>query len=274
MSKLIAFVAIIIPFHLHAQVGSPRSLEYNTASVGADVRAGWSNPASLAVSPEASIMAEFRLDNPDSGSTRLGQYTLGLNSRGFSLIYQRDRFASGLTGSTWRFSIANQFSRGALGFSYTLYKGAGPSDTGYDVGIRYLAIPMVDLGFVARNIGRPTVRGVAQDLTAVGSVTLIPTNNLRISGEVLAIDPSVGGSTRMGYRALVLLASPSGKTSLVGSLGLDNNLSLGRFSLGLILGGADQGTAMASFDRLGGSTAFESVSLTGASRRRFEAPRR
>jgi hypothetical protein len=274
MLKLIILVVILTPLHLVAQVGSPRSLDYNTASVGTDVRASWSNPASLAVSPEASVMAEFRLDNPDSGSAHLGQYSMGLNSRGFSLVYQKDRFVSGLTGSTWRFSIANQFSRGAFGLSYTLYKGSGPSDTGYDVGIRYLAVPMVDLGFVARNIGRPTVRGVDQNLTAVGSVTLIPINSLRISAEVLAADPSDGGSIQMGYRGLALLASPSGTTSVVGSISLDDNFSLGRLSLGLTLGGADQGTAFASFDRLGGSTGLESVSLTGVSRRRFEAPRR
>ena len=263
----------LFPLQLHAQIGAPRSLQYNTASTGGDVRVSWANPAGLAVSPEASVMGEFRLDLLDSGSTRLGQYTLGFNSRGYSLVYQRDRFENGLVGSTWRFSVANQFPGGAIGLSYTLYKGSGTSDTGYDVGIRYLAIPKVDLGFVVRNIGRPSVRGDVLDLTAVGSVTFIPVNTFRISGEILATSASVISSVDLGYHVLLLLASPSGRASAIGRIALDGDLSVGRISIGLSMGGGDQGTVMASFDRSVSSTSLEALSLTAVSRRRF-APRR
>lgn len=267
-------ITTLLPVQLHSQLGVPRALQYHTASMGSDVRASWANPAGLAVSPEASIMAEFRLDVVDSGSNRLGQYTLGLNSRGFSLVYQRDRFENGLTGSTWRFSVANQFPGGAIGLSYTLYKGSETSDTGYDVGIRYLAIPKVDLGFVARNIGQPIVRDEILDPTAVGSVTLIPANSLRISGEVLAVAPSGLTSVELGYRFLLLLTSPSGTSSLTGSVTLDDNLSVGRLSVGLSLGGTAQGMVMTSFDQVAGSASLEAISFTGVSRRRFAPLRR
>ncbi len=263
------WIVALVPAQLHAQIGSPRSLEYLTASMGNDVRASFANPAGLAVTPEASVMGEIRIDKPDNGSSRLGQVTLGLNSRGFSLVYQKDRFISGLSGSTWRLSIANQFNGGAIGVSYTLYKGSGPSDTGFDVGVRLFPTPNLDIGFVARNIGRPALRRETLDPTAVSSISFLPIRNLRVSGEILAADLPGSGGLEFTYRALVLISEPSGFTSVFGSVTLNDNASLGRFSLGVSFGTPDQLMATSSFDRIGGSTGFEAVSLTGASVRRF-----
>ena len=73
-----------------AQTLPARSGDYLFVTNAVDARALWVNPAGLGVVPEASIMGEFSL-TPGGGDVRLAQYTVGLNSRGFSIGYRRNR---------------------------------------------------------------------------------------------------------------------------------------------------------------------------------------
>ena len=154
-----------------------RSGDYLFASTAADARALWVNPAGLAVSMEASVLAEFVLQRPVDGDLRLAQWTLGFNSRGFSIGYQRDRFDEDPNTGAFRFGLSLPFRRGAIGAAFTFYRGNAvdsTTDRGIDFGARYRLIPPLELGLVLRNVGRPVLRDVQAPLTGVLSAAWFP----------------------------------------------------------------------------------------------------
>src|SRR5207244_1277939 len=106
-----------------------------------------------------------------SAGRRLRQLTLGLNSRGLSLGYQRDLFSSGRRGHTYKLGYAAGRGGLAAGFATALYRG-GTSGTGWDVGILYDWTPALSIGGVLQNIGQPVVRDSTLRLTYVPSATL------------------------------------------------------------------------------------------------------
>ena len=100
-----------------------RSADYLFAASATDARALWVNPAGLAASLEASVMAEIAVERPVDGGLRWAQWAAALNSRGFSLGYQRDRFEDGPSTGTLRFGLALPFPRGAVGAAFSFYSG-------------------------------------------------------------------------------------------------------------------------------------------------------
>src|SRR5207253_2192688 len=122
--------------------------------------------------PDRSAAGPRRRRPGDPGAKgQLRQLTLGLNSRGLSLGYQRDLFSSGRRGHTYKLGYAAGHGGLAAGFATALYRG-GTSGTGWDVGILYDWTPALSIGGVIRNIGQPVVRDSTLHLTYVPSVTL------------------------------------------------------------------------------------------------------
>ena len=134
-----------------------RSEDYLFASSVNDVRALWVNPAGLGIVREASLMGKFSLERRTAGDWRLGQYTLGLNSRGISLGFRRDRLPT-FSNSIIRVGLGLGFPRGAFGAAVSIHRGT-TNDRSLDLGLRLIPLPRVDLGVVLKNIGRPVIRG-------------------------------------------------------------------------------------------------------------------
>ena len=135
-----------------AQTIRPRSADYLFVATASDVRATWINPAGLAAVKEASVMGELVLDAPANGDAQLGQWTVGFNSRGFSIAFQQSRFPDGTNHNLWHFGAGLGFSRGALGVAIAWFTGEGDNDRAGDVGFYYLLASPLSVGVVVRNI--------------------------------------------------------------------------------------------------------------------------
>src|SRR5205807_7260226 len=149
---------------------------------------------------------DLTVGDPGAGG-RLRQVTAGVNSRGFSLGYQRDLFDGGVRGHTYRLGFAGGERRLAAGVATALYRGApGSSGTGWDVGLVYDLTPMLTVGAVVANLGRP----VARD--SVLRVSYTPAATLRLFNEraVLSADAGLTSegvdrkSTRLNSSHLVI----------------------------------------------------------------------
>src|SRR5207247_2330363 len=115
-----------------AQVAPNNATLYLHPTDVSDARALWVNPAGLGHFPEASVHLDLTVGDPGAKG-QLRQLTLGLNSRGLSLGYQRDLFSSGRRGHTYKLGYAAGRGGLAAGFATALYRG-GTSGTGWDVG--------------------------------------------------------------------------------------------------------------------------------------------
>lgn len=266
--------AAFAPAALHAQAGVPRTLDYLTASVGHDVRTNWSNPALLTVVPEASIIAEVRVDNPSLGDLRLGQWTAGFNSRGLSIIYQRDRFTNDTSGTALRIGLASPFGGGALGASYTVFGGTGENVTDLDLGLALTLGPTMTLGLVARHLRTPLVRNRELPLTLVASGSV----RQMVTGIIFSIEANYKKSTAVdpsefGYGGLASWSYPGWPVSIVVAGRTDGSFSEGTLMLGLSLGTSESIFAMPTMSiEQGGGTRLQSVSLTGIASRRLSLP--
>ncbi len=166
--------AALNPDRLVAQQFFPnRAAAYLFPTDVHDARAIWVNPAGLGVLREASVYAEVGVGDPGSRG-RLRQINAGFNSRGLSFGYQRDFFDGGVRGSTIRLGLAGGAGGLAAGFAVARYGGGGTNETGWDLGMSYVARPGLTLGVVAANLGQPIVRGVRQRLTYIPGLTWHP----------------------------------------------------------------------------------------------------
>ncbi len=160
---LVVSAACVTP--LRAQFRNARSADYLFLTSVTDIRAAWVNPAGLAVVPEASLLGEFVIGRMPNGDFHFDQYTIGFNSRGLSVAYQRDRFENGPSTNIVRISSSLPMARGGLGVSVSWYAAEGPNDRDFDVGFLYSLNRMTVVGLTARHIGRAEVAGIKMPLT-------------------------------------------------------------------------------------------------------------
>jgi hypothetical protein len=249
---------------LAAQTLPPRSTDYLFVTNATDARALWVNPAGLNVTPEASIFAEFALRRNQS-NLRMEQYTVGFNSRGLSLGYQRNRPPGASAVSVLRAGLGIPMARGAIGLSGARHSQDSTKSKELDLGILVLATTSFQLGAAVRHIGRPTIEGVELPITAVAGVQWTAAR-LQLSSEVLATEQRAPGESgyqfgyRVGTRVMVLSGSLPLMTIAAANLG-----STGRirgFSVGLTLGMATQVTSIGSAVTRGNSPVFEQFSAT------------
>lgn len=252
-----------------AQVAPNRSTLYLVPTDVTDARALWVNPAGLGLFPEASLNLDITVGDPGS-SGRLRQYTLGFNSRGLSLGYQRDLFDGGVRGSTLRIGAAAGHKRLAAGAALALYRG-GTSSSGWDLGVLYAWTPDLSVGGVIQNIGEPRVRGVLLPVTYVPSATL----QLFRHGAAFSAIGRVTPDRVLGY-AFSLRAQLRQATTLPVGLSAridtDRSFHSAGLAFGFSLGGPDVVGAVATTP--GDVSRIDALSLYGVSTRRFSPSRR
>jgi len=252
-----------------AQVAPNNATLYLHPTDVSDARALWVNPAGLGHFPEASVHLDLTVGDPGAKG-QLRQLTLGLNSRGLSLGYQRDLFSSGRRGHTYKLGYAAGRGGLAAGFATALYRG-GTSGTGWDVGILYDWTPALSVGGVIQNIGQPVVRDSTLRLTYLPSATL------QLAGRQVVLSAlsrlTSDGVTGYGFGLRgTLRAGTSLPLGLLARLDTDRSLRRGGFAFGFSLGAADMAGLVATTPP--DVNGIDALSLYGVSTRRFTSARR
>ncbi|HYK82392.1 MAG TPA: hypothetical protein VEU55_04550 [Gemmatimonadales bacterium] len=258
-----AVLLCLVGLAAHAQVAANRTTLYLHPTDVTDARALWVNPAGLARFDEASLHTDVTVGDPGAAG-RLRQLTVGFVSRGFSFGYQRDIFAAGARGHTYRLGLATAHARLAAGVALALYRG-GTSATGWDLGALYAAAPGLTFGAVIEHLGQPTVR----DSTL--PVTYVPGATVRLGGTGAALSAhgrltshgvtSYALGLRVGFREATALP-------IHGLARVDTDRALTRtgFAFGISLGGQDVAGAVATTP--GDASRVDALSLYGVSTRR------
>jgi hypothetical protein len=238
-----------------AQVAANRATTYLVPSDVTDARAVWVNPGALAATPEASVALDLTVANPGARG-RLAQISAGLDARGFAFGYQRNVFPNGDRGHTYRLGLGGKSGGLAVGFAAAFHGGA-IRGTGWDVGARYDWRPEFTLGGVVRNLGRPTVLGVRQE------VILLPAITVRPLGASLALSGEAAFTTTVARGYGVQASFGPGARSALGIIArLDTDRSWHRtaFTLALSLGRRDRvgltGTMPEDLSRLGTASVY------------------
>ena len=248
----------------------PRSRDYLFITGVDDVRAVWVNPAGLGWVPEASVMAEAALDRA-GGSTRLIQYTFGLNSRGLGLAYERDRSRDSVRVGVVRIGLGLPLGRGSVGVAMSNY-GRG-REQGYDLGLRYGVLPRLEAGLVVRNINRPRLTFLEPPtpvVTLAGASWTIAPWLATVSGEAIAVERlgTVSGFD-MRYRGgFVLRTSGRWPVALHAAALVTGAGTLRQWSLGVVIGGLDRVGLVASAEPVTGLGEPERFSAVGVASRR------
>ena len=252
-----------------AQVAPNRAALYLHPSDVSDARALWVNPAGLGAFPEASVHLDLTVGDPGANG-RLRQLTLGLNSRGLALGYQRDLFSSGRRGHTYRVGYAAGRAGLAAGFATALYRGS-TSSTGWDLGILYDWTPALSLGGVIQNIGRPVVRDSTLQITYVPSATLRLAGRRFICSALGRLTSDGMAGYGFGLRG-ELRSGTSLPIGLLARVDTDGSLRRSGFAFGFSLGGKDAAGLIATTP--GDVDGIDGLSLYGVSTRRFARGRR
>jgi hypothetical protein len=247
-----------------AQVQPNRTTAYLPPTDVTDARAVWVNPAGLGRVAEASVHFDLTVGDPGS-SGRLRQLTVGFNSRGFAFGYQRDVFAGGVRGHTYRFGLASGHKRLSAGLAAAWYRG-GASQTGWDVGAAYDLAAGLSVGGVIANIGRPVTRGVLQP------VTYVPSATVRLFGPVAAFS-AYGRFTSgdvLGYAfggRVGLREGTKRPIRLIARLDADRSMRRAGFAFGVSVGADDLVGTVATMP--GDANRLDAISLYGVSARRL-----
>ena len=252
-----------------AQVAPNNATLYLHPTDVSDARALWVNPAGLGHFPEASVHLDLTVGDPGAKG-QLRQLTLGLNSRGLSLGYQRDLFSSGRRGHTYKLGYAAGRGGLAAGFATALYRG-GTSGTGWDVGILYDWTPALSIGGVIQNIGQPVVRDSTLRLTYVPSATLQLAGRRVVLSALTRLTSDGVAGYGFGVRG-TLRAGTSLPIGLLARLDTDRSLHRGGFAFGFSLGAADMAGLVATTPA--DVNGIDALSLYGVSTRRFTRARR
>ena len=252
-----------------AQVAPNNATLYLHPTDVSDARALWVNPAGLGHFPEASVHLDLTVGDPGAKG-QLRQLTLGLNSRGLSLGYQRDLFSSGRRGHTYKLGYAAGRGGLAAGFATALYRG-GTSGTGWDVGILYDWTPALSIGGVIQNIGQPVVRDSTLRLTYVPSATLQLAGRRVVLSALSRLTSDGVAGYGFGVRG-TLRAGTSLPIGLLARLDTDRSLHRGGFAFGFSLGAADMAGLVATTPA--DVNGIDALSLYGVSTRRFTSARR
>lgn len=270
-----AAVWALPPVAAATQQSEPRSRDYLFITGVSDVRAVWVNPAGLGSLPEASIMAEAVLDRTD-GSVKLGQYTLGLNSRGLGLSYERDRSRDSVSVGIVRIGLGLPLGRGSLGAAMSSYGRGGGRQQGYDLGARYPVLAGLEAGVVVRNIDRPQPvfsEGRLPIVTVAGATWVIAPQLATVSVEATAVERlGAASGFDLGYRGgFVIRSARPWPLALHAAAAVDSDGRLRQWSLGLLIGGLDRVGAVASASPSTGLGEPRRFSAVGVASRR--APR-
>ena len=266
MIRTALLVAGLLSLHANAafcQRLTTRSQDYLFLTNAADARALWVNPAGLALVSEASLLAEFTVQRTD-GDMRVEQYSLGFNSRGVSVGYQRNYFEGEPAVGILRTGLGVPLRGGAFGIAASRYSQDSTKSYGGDLGLIYVLNLRIQLGLAVRHIGRPLVRRAKLPVTTVGAVQLT-TSVVQVSWETLAAErlaPGVSGfdfAHRAGLRVALPVRTP---VLLLGSADLASNIRIDRLHLGFSIGGTRQITSIGSAVSRNNSTVFEQFSAT------------
>src|SRR5256884_6321586 len=200
---------------------------------------------------------------------QLRQLTLGLNSRGLALGYQRDLVSSGRRGHTYKLGYAAGRGGLAAGFATALYRG-GTSGTGWDVGILYDWTPALSIGGVIQNIGQPVVRDSTLRLTYVPSATLQLAGRRVVLSALSRLTSDGVAGYGFGARG-TLRAGTSLPIGLLARLDTDRSLHRGGFSVRFSLGAADMAGLVATTPPDGNG--IDALRLDGGAARRLTRAR-
>jgi hypothetical protein len=238
VAALAAFLAL--PLWAAAQEVAPnRATAYLHPTDVRDSRALWVNPAGLGVQREASVYADFAVQDPGTGRGRLRQLSAGFNSRGLAFAYQRDVFDGGRRGHTYRVGLAGGSKNLSGGAAMALYRG-DTKGTGWDLGALYTfeGAAALTVGGVITNIGQPVVRSLPQRLTYIPGATWRPLG----PAATVSLHARITPDSVLGY-ALGLSWQGLGGRFPVGVLGrvdTDGGLRRGAFAIGISIGGPDR----------------------------------
>lgn len=251
-----------------AQAFPSRSQAYLFTPLVDDARALWVNPAGLGVVREASIMGEAAFNQPDSGNVRVTQWSVGFNTRGLSVGYQRDRLESGASNQLLRIGLARPFRGGAVGMDLSLYWST-TNDRAFNAGITYELLPSVATSLVLRNIGQPLVGGVKLPFTGVAGVGWSgPEKLFQIAGEALGSNRLESSGVDLSYRAGVRVATPTPfPVAAMAVVHFASDLVADRFFIGLALGGTRRLVAGGTF-LTGSSSGLDLAQITGVASNR------
>lgn len=219
-----------------AQVAPNLATRYLHPTEVNDARALWVNPAGLGRFKEASVHLDLTVGNPGAHG-RLRQVSVGLNSRGLSLGYQRDVFDGGVRGGTYRVGMAAGHGGLAVGAAAALYRG-GTSSSGWDVGVLYEWTGALAVGGVIQSIGQPHVRDSTLRVTYVPSATLALGGG-RASFSVLSRLTSDGVQAYAFAARADLRRTSSLPVGVVARLETDHSLHRSGWAFGVSLGGPD-----------------------------------
>ena len=260
-----ALLCIIGSTSLHAQFRGARSADYLFLTSVTDIRATWVNPAGLAVVPEASILGEAVVARMPNGDFHFDQYTIGFNSRGLSVAYQRDRFDNGPSTNIVRISSGLPMARGALGVAASWYAGEGPNDRDFDVGFLYSLTQTVLVGLTARHIGRAVVADVKMPLIFAGGAGITLLNGrLLAAGEGRATERLTVSGYDLSYRAGAFFVIPTPRPIMLLAAGdLGSNFEFDRLHIGISVGGRSSVTGVVSGVQRNDSPVLDRVSVSG-----------
>jgi len=252
-----------------AQFRQPRSLDYLFVATASDVRATWVNPAGLSAVTDASVMGEVMVGRTSADDFRLQQWTIGFNSRGFSVSYVRNRFETLESTSAVRFGFGVAFSGGGFGLAVSNYRAPGDNSRDLDLGIQYSLGPLVTVAGVVRHIGSPVVGDVELPLEYAGGGSFsLAEGAIELSGEGIATErlgPSESGYD-VRYRAGARLALSVGRQLDVFAVAdLGSNFGFDRLHIGLVVGGSSRLGGLGTGLSPNGSTRIDRWSLTGVS---------
>ena len=225
------------------------------------------NPAGLATIRDASIELDATIGAP-THTAHLRQWTIGFNSRGFSLGYQRDIFDGGARGHTYRLGFGAASGGLSGGFATALYRG-NTSATGWDIGVTYDAGPLLRVGGVIANLGQPTVRGVREVLTYIPGASVRPFGPNALFSVAGRITSRAVQSYSFEARWARVASSP---IQLLARLDTDRGLRRGAFAFGLAIGGQDQLGLVG--DAPGDVSTVDALTVYGLSTRSVKTRRR
>ena len=269
-----ALSAVLFGGGVAGQAIPSRSRGYLLTPLADDVRALWVNPAGLALVREASIMGEAVFNQPDDGSVRVMQWSLGFNTRGLSVGYQRDRLETGTSNQLLRIGLARPFRGGAVGIDMSFY-WSDESDRAFDMGITYHLVPSVAASLTLRNIGQPVVAGVKSPFTGIAGLGWTGADrSLQIAGEVEASKRLEVFEFDVSYRAGARIASPKPfPIAAIAAVEFGGPSDTDQFFIGIALGGSRRLVLGGSF--LSGSTSgLDIVHVTGLATNRQTPIRR
>jgi len=256
---------ILVAGPVAGQYRGAHSADYLFGVEVRDARGLWVNPAGIAVVPEASIMGEVVLDRLIDDGLRLAQYTAGFSSGGIAFGFRHDRLSDTLSTNTFRLGGGRATNRFAVGLAVTYHTNADfDARREVDIGIRVSLARRLEFGAAVHHIGQPVVIDSTLTTALTAGVGWTPLTFLRLTGEVLTADRTVGAGVVNTWRGGVQL-SFGGKVPIgaFGTFTLDDDFEPARASVGFSVGGTRRGILVAS-ERLGdGNLRAETLSLTG-----------